>query len=80
MSTEGVTMDNLKLMALAEIRSYDGCEDVRDVGIYHVTDDRADSNWSISVISLGAADKNTADRAALYAQSKLRRQYHLMTD
>jgi hypothetical protein len=37
----------LKRMALEEIRAYRGCEDVADVGIYRIIDDRADCNWSI---------------------------------
>ena len=52
----------------------------RDITFNRVTDERAENNWSLCVLSAGAADANTAARAALYVQSVLRRDYDLMTD
>jgi hypothetical protein len=48
--------------------------------INHVTDALAENNWSLCVLSAGAADANTAARAALHVQSVLRRDYDLMMD
>ena len=45
-----------------------------------VTDERAENNWSMCVLSAGAADANTAAGAALHVQRALRRDYDLTTD
>jgi hypothetical protein len=68
------------LWALAEIRKQPGCSTVRNIAINHVADERAENNWSLCVLSAGAADANTAARAALYVQHALRPDYDLMTD
>jgi hypothetical protein len=74
------SMQALRCRALAEIRQQPGCSGVLDIAINHVTDERAENNWSLCVLSAGAADANTAARAALHVQSVLRRDYNLMTD
>ena len=66
--------------ALAEIRQQAGCHNVQDIAINRGTDERTENNWSLCVLSAGAADANTAARAALYVQGVLRRDYNLMTD
>jgi len=71
---------DLRRRALAEIRQQPGCHNVQEIAINRVTDERAESNWSLCVLSAGAADANTAARAALHVQSVLRRDYDLMTD
>jgi hypothetical protein len=43
-------------------------------------DERAENNWSMCVLSAGAADANTAARAALNVQHALRHDYNLATD
>ena len=73
-------MPDLRLRALAEIRQQPGCSGVLDIAINHVTDQRAENNWSLCVLSAGTADANTAARAALYVQHALRHDYDLMTD
>jgi hypothetical protein len=75
-----LSMSDLKWRALAEIRQQPGCHNVQDIVINRVTNERAESNWSVCVLSAGAADANTAARAALYVQGVLRRDYDLMTD
>jgi hypothetical protein len=75
-----LSMQDLKSQAFAEIRKQPGCSNVRNVAINHVTDERAENNWSLRVLSAGTADANPAARAALYVQSVLRRDYDLMTD
>lgn len=75
-----LSMQALRWRALAEIRQQPGCSGVLDIAINHVTDERAENNWSLCVLSAGAADANTAARAALHVQSVLRRDYDLMTD
>lgn len=75
-----LSMAELQTRALTEIRKQPGCSGVRDVAINHVTDDRAESNWSLCVVSAGAADANTAARAAIYVQHALRHDYDLAMD
>jgi hypothetical protein len=53
---------------------------MKDDAGHHVTDDRAESNWSLCVVSVGNADANTAARAAIYVQHALRHDYDLLTD
>jgi hypothetical protein len=71
---------DLRRRALAEIRQQPGCHNVQEIAINRVTDERAESNWSLCVLSAGAADANTAARAALHVQSVLRCDYDLVTD
>ena len=75
-----VSIPDLRRGALAEIRQQAGCHNVQDIAINRVTDSRAENNWSLCVLSPGAADANTAARAALHVQSVLRRDYDLKTD
>jgi hypothetical protein len=74
-----LSMPDLRRRALAEIRKQAGCHNVQDIAINRVTDERAEHNWSLCVLSAGAADANTAARAALHVQSILRRDYNLGT-
>jgi hypothetical protein len=75
-----LSMEDLQWRALKEIRKLSGCSTVASVAINRVTDGHTESNWSLCVISAGAADANTAARAALAVQQALRRDYDLMTD
>ena len=75
-----LSMSDLRRRALTEIRQQAGCHNVQDIAINRVADGRAENNWSLCVLSAGAADANTAARAALHVQSVLRREYDLMTD
>jgi hypothetical protein len=75
-----LSIQDLQAQALAEIRKQPGCSNVQGIAINRVSDQHADSNWSLCVLSAGAADANTAARAALHVQSVLRRDYDLMTD
>jgi hypothetical protein len=61
---------------LAQIRKRPGCSNVRKIAINRVTE----NNWSMCVLSAGAADANTAARAALNVQHVLRHDYDLTTD
>ena len=71
---------DLRRRALAEIRGMPGCHNVQEIAINPVTDERADYNWSLCVLCSGAADANTAARAAVLVQSVLRRDYDLLID
>jgi hypothetical protein len=71
-----LSMQALRWRASAEIRQ----QGVLDIEINHVTNERAENNWSLCVLSAGTADANTAARAALYVQHALRHDYDLMTD
>ena len=75
-----LSVQDLRWRALAEIRKQPGCSDVQGIAINRVSDQQAENNWSLCVLSAGAADANTAARAALHVQSVLRRDYDLMTD
>jgi hypothetical protein len=75
-----VAMAELQRLMLTEIRTHDGCEDATDVSIYRVTDDQAESNWSVGVVGCGSATPDAANRAAINAQIALRRKYDLLTD
>jgi len=75
-----LSMQALRWRALAEIRQQLGCSGVLDIAINLVTDQRAENNWSLCVLSAGTADANTAARAALHVQHTLRHDYDLMTD
>jgi hypothetical protein len=65
---------------LLEVRKQPGCHNVQEVAINRVTDERAETNWSLCVLAAGAADANTAARAAVHVQSILRRDYDLLMD
>jgi hypothetical protein len=75
-----LSMEDLQWRALKEIRKQSGCSTVASIAINRVTDGHTESNWSLCVVSAGAADANTAARAALTVQQALRRDYDLMTD
>src|ERR1700676_3551845 len=63
-----LSMQDLRWRALAEIRKQPGCSDVQCIAINRVTDERAENNWSLCVLSAGASDANTAARAAIFIQ------------
>ena len=73
-----LSVQELQGRALAEIRKQPGCSDVQGIAINRVSDQQAENNWSLCVVSAGAADANTAARAALHVQSVLRLDYDLM--
>jgi hypothetical protein len=75
-----LSVQDLRRRALAEIRKQPGCHNVQDIAVNRVTDGRAENNWSLCVLSAGAADANTAALAAHHVQSVLRRDYDLLTD
>jgi hypothetical protein len=80
MTKTRVPMEELQRLMVAEIRKQEGCEDVTDVSIYHVTDDRAENNWSVGVVGCGSAAPDIANRAAINAQIALTREYNLLAD
>ena len=75
-----LSIRDLQARALAEIKKQPGCSDIRNIAINRVTDGRVGNNWSMCVLSAGAADANTAARAALNVQRTLRHDYDLATD
>ena len=74
-----LSMQDLRWRALEEIRKQPGCSTFK-LAINRVTDGHTESNWSLCVLSAGAADANTAARAALSVQHALRQNYDLMGD
>src|SRR5260370_38758907 len=75
-----LSMQDLQARALAEIRKQPGCSNVRNIAINHVTDERAENNWSLCVLSAGTADANTAARAAVCVQPAFRHEHDLRPD
>jgi len=75
-----LSMPELQRRALFEVRRQPGCHNVQEVAINRVTSERAEFNWSLCVVAAGAADANTAARAAVHVQSMLRRDYDLLPD
>jgi hypothetical protein len=73
-----LSIQDLRWRALAEMRKQPGCSGVQGTAINRVSGQHAENNWSLCVLSAGAADANTAARAALHVQSVLRRDYDLM--
>src|SRR5258708_19507287 len=75
-----LSMYDLRRRALAEIRQQPGCHNVQDIAINRVKDERAENNWSLCVVSAGAADANTAARAARPTQTVFPPHYHFIPD
>jgi len=63
-----LSMQDLQARALAEIRKQTRLFNVRNIAINHVTDEHGENIASLCVLSAGAADANTAARAALQVQ------------
>jgi hypothetical protein len=74
-----LSTEDLQWRALKEVQKQSGCSSVVSIAINRVTDGHTESNWSLCVVSAGAADANTAARAALAVQQALRSNYDLMT-
>ena len=51
-----LSIQDLRWRALAEIRKQPGCSDVQGIAINRVSDQQAENNWSLCVVSAGAAD------------------------
>jgi hypothetical protein len=74
-----VSIQELQRRALLEVRKQPGCRNVQEITINRVAK-HAENNWSLCVLAAGAADANTAARAAIHVQAVLRRDYDLLTD
>jgi hypothetical protein len=73
-----VSMPDLQRRALQEMKKQPGCHDVQEIAINRVAK-HDEYNWSLCVLAAGAADANTAARAAVHVQTVLRRDYDLLT-
>ena len=74
-----ISMPELQRRALSEVRKQPGCHNVQEIAINRVAK-HDEYNWSLCVLAAGAADANTAARAAAYVQAVLRRDYDLLAD
>jgi hypothetical protein len=74
-----VSIQELQRRALLEVRKQPGCHNVQEIVINRVAR-HAENNWSLCVLAAGAADANTAARAAVHVQTVLRRDYDLLMD
>ena len=52
-----ISIEELKQIALREIHTYPGCEDVSAVGIYPSQMTVVESNWSVQVVSGEGVDQ-----------------------
>jgi hypothetical protein len=75
-----ISYEELAARLLAEIRSQPGCEGVSEVSIDRITDERASNNWAVGTVDCDNASRNTAQRAAIYAAAKLKRDFNLLSD
>jgi len=73
--TAGVDRAALAKECLEAIRSWPGCETVREIGILA----SGPTDFLVRVIEYGDAVKRKADRAALCVQREKSRIYHLAT-
>src|SRR3981081_824329 len=80
MSKLSTTAGQLQHMALSDIQAYRGCGTVTNVGIHSIADDRAECNWSISVLNLGDADGDLAHQAAIEVHDRLSSEFDLLTE
>ena len=78
MSKIRVSMLDLQRRALSEMRRQPGCHNVQEIAVNRVTVEHATNNWSLCEMAAGAADANTAARAAVHVQGILRRDYDLV--
>jgi acyl transferase domain-containing protein len=74
-----LSIQELQRRALLEVRKQPGCHNVLEIAINRVAK-RAENNWSLCVLAAGAADANTAARAAAHVPTVLLRDYDLLTD
>ena len=74
-----LSMPELQRRALLEVRKQPGCHNVQEIVINRVAR-HVENNWSLCVLAAGAADANTAARAAVHVQTVLRRDYDLLMD
>ncbi|WP_426613737.1 hypothetical protein [Bradyrhizobium sp. McL0616] len=74
-----ISIQELQRRALLEVRKQPGCHNVLEIAINRVAK-HAENNWSLCVLAAGAADANTAARAAVHVQTVLRQDYNLLTD
>jgi hypothetical protein len=74
-----ISIQELQRRALLEVRKQPGCHNVQEIVINRVAK-HGEHNWSLCVLAAGAADANTAARAAVHVQTVLRRDYDLLTD
>jgi hypothetical protein len=64
-----ISIEERKQIAVREIHTYPGCEDLSAVGIYPVTDEVVESNWSVQVVSEG--EKPRCDLRQAQASSRI---------
>lgn len=72
-------LEELKQIALREIHTHPGCEDVSAIGIYPVTGEVAERNLVCSSRKQQGVDPQATGRAAIYLQHKLRHEDKLLT-
>lgn len=71
-----LSKQELEREALAEMRTFPGCESLRAVDVEY-TDLRADTNWTLYAFAEGGIDADVLHRALETTVDKLRHQYEL---
>lgn len=70
------TSDELRRMALPQVRGWPGCADVSDLSIF--LDE--DGDWSITSHVTGPYDAGAVTRATVAVRNELRKQFSLRMD
>jgi hypothetical protein len=80
MQKTALAVEELKSLVLSEIRKHAGCQDIAEIDLHQIADKRIDSNWRMELGDYAGTERNVANRAVLYVQHSLRRQFNLATD
>lgn len=72
-----VPADELKTIAISNIRSRRGCEGIADIVILRVNFEKARSNWSLKITDFGNADRDLAQLSAITVQRHMQQRYRL---
>ncbi len=80
MTQDKISMEDLKAIALADIRARRGCEGIADIAISYVSNPRSRNNWALAIVAYGDADRDAAQLAALVVQRDLQRKYDIIIE
>jgi hypothetical protein len=76
---QALPLDELKRVALKNIREHRLCYDVEDLSICPIMNGNAYCDWAISC-GVGGSNKIAASKAAFYVQEEMRRSCELLNE
>ena len=80
MSKELIVKQDLERIAMQEIRSFPGCEDVTEVEIEYQVDKALKTNWTIHVFTREGGNMERIQHAISTTRKRLRHRYDLRTE